>query len=244
MGSRCWAEALGGCADEMSKDHPVSAQLLPGGAIVEGFPWLGGKAKAVGVNSLGVRCLCRRHNSDLSVLDDVAGKLSQDLDALLRVSDARRRTAKHPPKSWSPHSWEEDGVAVERWCAKLMCTTLAGGLYGKLLPNWTPPLSLVLFAFGKQALGPTAGLFMQGRPPEPRSTDDMWGMTPVGTPGHIEGATIVFRTFRFCFLPFVDREQAPRWIRAGDLDEELMHHPRAFHMGDCNLAIRFAWKTA
>lgn len=239
MSRQCWAREIGGCSEEMSKDHPVSAQLLPGGAIVEGFPWLGGEPMAVGLNSLGVRCLCKKHNSDLSPLDDAAGQLSRDLDDFIRVSAVRRR---YPGRrTWSLHYWEQSGVRLERWCGKFLCTTLAGGLYTDPLPEWTPPLALVRFVFGRGELSSSAGLFMRGRPGDVRTNDNVWGIRPMGLPSNIEGAAITFRALRFYFLPFVTTPRPPSQAEIDGVKEDMMHHPRSVNWAGLNLELRFKW---
>lgn len=237
---KCWARGLGDCAREMSKDHPVSAQLLPHGAVVTGFPWLKGEARAVGLNSLGIRCLCRKHNSDLSPVDDVAGKLSVALDEFIRVGMFRgSRSASS--KRWSPHTLHVSGVKLERWCAKFMCTTLAGGLYRDQLPNWAPPLPLVQFAFAKAPLPAAAGLFLYGDPGETRTNEDVFGISPIGDPANILGVRVLFKSLRFCFFPFVDREKAPQRHVEGENRVDVMHHPIQIEWGGANVSLVFDW---
>jgi hypothetical protein len=223
----------------MSKDHPVSAQLLPNGAIVEGFPWLGGESKAVGLNSLGVRCLCKSHNSQLSPLDDAAGKLSRDMDEFAEVFEVRKRVGR---RAWSLHYWEQDGALLERWCAKFLCTTLAGGLYGAQLPTWTPPVHLVEFVFGLTPLPPPAGLFMmRGGLGEVFVDNRVWGITPLGRPSDIEGATITFRHLRFAFLARPTKKE-PTQIDLYGVVEDLLRHPNSIAFAGANLELRFRWK--
>lgn len=241
MGRQCWAREIGGCSGVMSKDHPVSAQLLPQGAIVSGFPWLGGKPKAVGLNSLGVRCLCTHHNSQLSRLDDAAGKLSRELDEFVRVFDVRTRAGRAGKKKWSLHYWEEDGNLLERWCGKFLCTTLAGGLYGPKLPSWTPPVALVEFVFGLRPIPVTAGLFMRGRPGERRTFDVHWGIQPVGDPSNIEGALLTFRPLQLAFL-VVAKSREPTQLEVEGALSHLMRHPRAISFPEANLEMRFRWR--
>jgi hypothetical protein len=73
---RCWAESLGGCRDGRSGEHPISRNQFfkGGGVLVRGLPWCP-EWKAIGLNSFESNVLCKRHNEQLSPVDDEALKL-------------------------------------------------------------------------------------------------------------------------------------------------------------------------
>lgn len=219
----------------------MSAQLLPNGAIVVGFPWFGGKPTPVGLNSLGVRCLCTRHNSMLSELDDAAGALSRDLDEYLRVSAVRLSISQAKKKNWSLFTLVQDGIRLERWCGKFMCTTLAGGLYGAQLPSWTPPLPLVRFIFGQGRLAPSAGLYTRRQAGKVNVDDNSWGISPVGDPSNILGVGITFRALHFWFFPFIRRPTPISGVDIAGVEGDVMHHPRAVVFAGVNVELRFRW---
>lgn len=69
----------------MSGEHMISKSVLEvlkrDKLVVSGFPWISdGKEISVGINSLTANRLCTSHNSDLSRLDQVAGRFFSALN--------------------------------------------------------------------------------------------------------------------------------------------------------------------
>lgn len=94
----------------MSREHSISAKLLrrlveDRGLNIQGFPWQGEGWRKVSVDPLASNILCRRHNSDLSALDDIGEKF---VDHLERIGS--EYTAWRP--SWF---WVLNGHDLERW---------------------------------------------------------------------------------------------------------------------------------
>jgi len=75
---KCYMKELGSCDGGLSGEHLISEAIIlllkaRGDFTVSGFPWQDqGEVKVVGSKSLTAKCLCRKHNSALSPLDDAA----------------------------------------------------------------------------------------------------------------------------------------------------------------------------
>ena len=76
--AKCYMRDLGSCEGPISGEHLVTESILlllmaDGDFSVSGFPWIAkGEVKLLTPNSLTANCLCQRHNSVLSPLDDGA----------------------------------------------------------------------------------------------------------------------------------------------------------------------------
>lgn len=75
---KCYMRELRSCDGVISSEHLVSESILlllkgDGDFSVSGLPWLlHGETKFLGVKNLTANCLCSKHNSALSPLDDAA----------------------------------------------------------------------------------------------------------------------------------------------------------------------------
>lgn len=75
---KCYMRELHSCGDGISGEHLISKSVIlvlkaDGDFSVSGLPWLPeGEAKVLAPNNLTANCLCVRHNSALSPLDDAA----------------------------------------------------------------------------------------------------------------------------------------------------------------------------
>lgn len=62
----CWAEALGDCSKEGSKEHLLTAALFSGGSVtVKGFPWCRAAPRKIGVSAFSCQMLCKKHNNEV-----------------------------------------------------------------------------------------------------------------------------------------------------------------------------------
>jgi hypothetical protein len=75
---RCYLRELGSCEGGISAEHLISRgvvqELTKGGDFsVSGLPWLNeGETRILSSEGITANCLCRKHNSALSPLDDAA----------------------------------------------------------------------------------------------------------------------------------------------------------------------------
>jgi len=120
---RCYADTLGNCAGGRSAEHYISRSVLElvGTVVrVSGFPWQPkGAQQDIGIGSLAANILCRRHNQQLSSLDD---KGMAFVRALKNIYDA----ALAGPEL-SDGSTTIDGDGLERWLLKILCGVLTVG---------------------------------------------------------------------------------------------------------------------
>jgi hypothetical protein len=113
---KCWASSLGGCSEKTSREHYISQGLWTGNSIhVQGLPWCGVDGKTIGLGSATAHLLCKRHNSDLSELDDAAKISFAALRDASELSNSRLLIA---PREWMVQETDVNGLALERWFLK------------------------------------------------------------------------------------------------------------------------------
>jgi hypothetical protein len=111
---------LGSCDGGISGEHLISESVIlllkaDGDFSVSGLPWLDdGETKIVGPKSLTANCLCRKHNSALSPLDDAALFFFSSLKFCLdREADSMRYLV--------------SGHDIERWLLKTLKAMATSG---------------------------------------------------------------------------------------------------------------------
>lgn len=110
---RCYAKSFESCDGGISREHFISYTILDQleGVSPQGIPWLNHlKEKFVSKESLVTKCLCKKHNTDLSPLDSLAGKA---------FAVFKRYGQNQAEKLIVP------GEMFERWCLKFLLGTLA-----------------------------------------------------------------------------------------------------------------------
>lgn len=169
MRSGCWSKALGDSEGKLSGEHLVSAGIWTGPKIlVSGGPW-GEETLEIGVANLTSKVLCRKHNSDLSVVDDAGIAAFKALTRSASLALGRMKLKPFGFPEWMPCWFGIDGPLLERWFLKTainMCCVLRapderqwefGGSAGD------PPLRLVRGAFGLDEIPKPLGLYIQAR---------------------------------------------------------------------------------
>lgn len=157
----CWAASLGNCADGISREHYVSEAFFSGPSVaVRGLPWCKDQTKVVGIGSATAKVLCKKHNSDLSPLDQEAGNLMGVIREHLRLTAAR------PKRPISPFKIERMFVnadLLERWLLKCLINLTTGGSYligtDGVSPG-NPPRELVLIAYGQTKFEGESGMYV------------------------------------------------------------------------------------
>jgi hypothetical protein len=139
----------------------MSANLLRrmdegSGVFVRNFPWQGSDGGRLPISSLGSRTLCKRHNEDLSALDQVAGRL---VDHLERIPS---EFAAGETRGWF---WALNGHDVERWLLKSLCGLLSSksgrAVDGSPLLDDVPE-EWVRILFGERLFPSSWGLYVGG----------------------------------------------------------------------------------
>jgi hypothetical protein len=128
--TECFLKEFGTCRGGLSREHYISASVLraTGGnstAKIGGLAWQpANRIQCIGIGSLQSKILCEGHNSGLSQLDTVAGKLFQTLHAI----DKERASV----RSLSTFN----GLNIEQWLLKVLCgISASGGFKTNYLPE-------------------------------------------------------------------------------------------------------------
>jgi hypothetical protein len=142
---KCWANSLGDCSKSISGEHLVSKGIFNNREFsVKGFSWCKNEFVTVGINSITRKCLCVKHNNELSQVDDEGIKLFNILDeiASLTAPDNKRQKLINE---------NINGNLIERWFLKSLInlsykSDMQIGEFGKT-PGW-PHKYLVDVAYG------------------------------------------------------------------------------------------------
>lgn len=141
---KCWANVLGGC-DTMSGEHVFSNVIFKAGCgcppLIRGVERIqGGKPTAYAEKS---NILCKHHNSMLSPLDELIGKVSQF-------------QANANDENFCETLYLE-GELLERWLLKTVVNNAAAGWMGKT--KLLPAPEIVSAIFGHTPLPDGVGLY-------------------------------------------------------------------------------------
>ena len=201
--ARCWADSLGDCNDQQSREHVVSRGLFNSPDIeVSGFPWCK-ESKRIGLNALTSKILCSKHNNALSPLDQAA----------IDVFDAFReqsRVANAFPRGSIPTAFSRsaiDALRVERWLLK----TLVNLAYGNALfishdgvSPGEPTKELVEIVFGLRKFSGRAGMYVAAKPGITLKSQDTVEFGPlIKDDERILGGLFILRGFHLvlCLTP-------------------------------------------
>lgn len=154
---RCYMKELGSCVAPISGEHLISESVIEvlqgdGEFSISGLPWLAkGEEKVVGKKSLRANCLCTKHNSALSPIDNAAKHFFQSLKAYL---EADAGVPRHALIS---------GHDLERWLLKTAKALAASGNLAqgdeRLSGTFTADLSLLPMLDDPAAWPETTGLY-------------------------------------------------------------------------------------
>lgn len=236
---RCWASVLGGCSKEQSAEHYFTRGLFrERTVIVSGFDWLRGERKEIGIDSLTVKNLCRRHNSELSRVDLGAIRLFKTVEEVIRVQNVRARFKRKQFSNFVKR--QVDGVMFERWAAKFLIGLVEAAEKEQRwhmtgAPQEQPPETVVKAVFGETPFGNPLGMYAALMVGEQAEYVDGIGAVPYFHPEThgIAGAAIYFQGIRFMiWLTTEDPHDyavdgddgSDRTFGAGG--EPFMYHPR------------------
>lgn len=92
---KCWAKSVSKCCDTQSREHYITKGLFSGKQVyISGVPFLGGGSKEIAKAKLTRKCLCSKHNSQLSHLGNEAIKFGKSLEYARELSLQRRQSKK------------------------------------------------------------------------------------------------------------------------------------------------------
>jgi hypothetical protein len=231
----CWAEPIGGCSKEWSREHIVSESTLAGPEItIRGFPFLQGKSRTLPKSQFKSNILCRKHNNELSPVDEAGTNAFDTLGDLARGKQPRRKKI--------------DGSLFERWLLKTLVNMEIMATQFETMP----PLELVERAFGKNRFPDGAGLFFMGKPglfipDESRLTYRRQTSDRPNADDIIGG---VFTCHGFNFLLMLSASIDPTLPvqlanQEGVVIDTIrpMHHPHRFNLGASHF-VAFSWRIS
>jgi hypothetical protein len=175
--SECWASDLGNCGGGNSREHLVSASAFTGEAIeLYGLEWCRDQPKVIGLASFVSRILCRKHNSQLSELDEAAGDFLEalrELEELARISKSGIIVQPNTTR-------RIDGSKFERWLLKTTVNLCYGATWHtQQQPTSKPPGSLVEVVFGLRPFPPGTGLHRVTGPAHQFASSNRIGFAPL-----------------------------------------------------------------
>jgi hypothetical protein len=142
--SRCWANSLGDC-QAMSGEHVVSSAVFGAGCscpiLIEGVQRIRGGSPTPNAEKSNI--LCRRHNSMLSPLDELAG----------RVASFQAQANEENFED----SLTIEGELLERWLVKTVVNAAAAGWIGSR--KFRPSPEIVSAIFGQTPIPHGLGLY-------------------------------------------------------------------------------------
>ena len=151
----CWARALRGCSDRMSKEHVLSEAVNEALDRTLGLNLPGPDALRIGAHAQKVELLCDTHNSMLSDLDTEAGNFVTKLRGYFNTT---RKIADGNPAIFNIYV---DGGKLERWGLKTYFNfAVWHGCIGTDLPSSEITGDrIVNYVFTGQPKPPDYGLF-------------------------------------------------------------------------------------
>jgi len=90
---------------------------------VKGFDWCLNEEKEIGLTGLARKVLCKKHNSELSKVDD--GGIAA-VKTFRRERELTKVREKISPRRWSIVDFRIDGLLLERWLAKTLVNLAVG----------------------------------------------------------------------------------------------------------------------
>jgi hypothetical protein len=197
-GRTCWAAPLGGCDEKISGEHIVTQSLFPDKIIaVQGFDWCRDEAKHIGKAGLTRKILCRKHNTDLSVLDQAALDSFDVFRRCVELNDARNGIN---AAYLTLKKFHIDSLLLERWMLKTLVNVALGGRFrigpgdhakGEVAPD------LIEIAFGRREFTPHAGLYIAGSRGETYILEDRVQLITKTDGETLVGTSFIFRGMKF-----------------------------------------------
>lgn len=150
---RCWAKGVSECGERISGEHDFTRRVFPDvNVTVQATSPTPEGQRDPHSEQLVAEGLCRRHEAELSSLDDGLLDLVNSIREIERLRGVRSKT----PKNWPAHRLTVDGVAVERCVLKMVMNHAVA--QKRALNDWQPPDWLARVIVGTESLKPGCGL--------------------------------------------------------------------------------------
>ncbi len=210
----CLAGFTKDCSDKISGEHYISKAILKlisdEKLNVTGWPYSSAESVQIGINNLTVNCLCTRHNSMLSPLDDAAANIFK---TFLRFTSNEQKDKRGVLDYCLYNYWD-----FERWMIKTLVMTEGAGLLRKNKIKQSIPDSLkmnflkVLFSGEKIEIDGAGFYFIYeiGKAQSFGQTFSFASSTS-SVSNDVEGCTIILGGFNFVFSSrkLLDIDQIP-----------------------------------
>jgi hypothetical protein len=206
--SSCWAASIGNCDGGISREHVVSKGLFKSPTIsVHGFPWCKGKTHTVGIKSLTAKILCRRHNNNLSPLDEEASALFDAIREWCVRENIHSNTS--PLSRIARPPTIVNARLLERWFLKTLLNLSLSrehyiGIQGQ--KKGVIPVELVEICYGMRIFERNAGMYGAAHAGMIVASHDTLRFAPLLRDDRVLGGFFEFRGFRF-FLSLMPDEQ-------------------------------------
>jgi hypothetical protein len=191
---------------------------------MEGFPFCQGRPVTIPKSQFKSNILCRKHNNQLSPVDQVGGSV---FDALAGITAGTLVTKR-----------KCNGSLFERWLLKTLIN------FELIMTNFDamPPLELVDRAFGKRPFLDGSGLFYMGReglyiPSEEGHVTYM--RLTYENQNDIRGGLFLCNAFAFALMFGAPDSSEGQVFQSMN----ILHHPRRFVRSDSKASVIFGWKT-
>ncbi len=124
---KCYAGITQDCSDEITREHVISKGILEfikrnGDLTAEGLPFQDEKTNLIGVNTLTIRRLCKRHNGSFSCLDS---------EMLRFIACIARYDSEFINGNYENRITLFSGHDIERWFLKTACNFVLSGNFAK-----------------------------------------------------------------------------------------------------------------
>jgi hypothetical protein len=224
----CWAQALGGCGEKISREHHVSERILKvlKNVTVQGFPWCH-EPKQVGIGSLTAKHLCKKHNSALSKTDDAAGCLFEAVGDQFGAAEASAAQTKTLSITLNH---------LERWFLKTAINFRTAGEPSMLWPtdygDGRVPARLVKIAFGRTNFKKPSGLYFYTRPNHILSSENQINIKALSEADNVVRGFIWRFRGLIVLLWLYDKAPAEMIKRFPDnlMNEHFMYRPKVLKL--------------
>lgn len=226
---KCWASPSGGCGGGWSKEHYFSEALLEGNTVkVWGMEWNNGAIVEIPKSKAMAGILCKKHNEELSELDQSIKQIKDAFKAFYRIASERFEN-KHVHGEYII-----DGSMFERWILKTTINSIR--MKPKLFENYMPDWYSIDVAYGRRQFdyGNKHGLYMVNpasyghKVDEPQTTEVRPLLMKVEGVQYLFGAVI--RIFgMYYFLKMAHETEGHLEIKLNDVDIniEQFFHPQS-----------------
>ena len=226
---KCYARSLGNCEGGISKEHYFSKSVLKhfSGIQPQGIPWLAHRQEVLDDTYFTTKCLCQKHNNQLSPLDDLAG---QAFPRLFRFGFQHAEITKI------------SGPMYERWLLKTLLGMLSTKKIehnGKIFLPSDVGDQWVRILFGLEPVPADCGMFIVEKPGNNLTFEERCKVAAAfGADQQLVGLSAAISGFRFYFT-IVSSNVAFNTQHPSYAD--VLHRPRKFQKNGYPQEIEFKW---